>query len=331
MGRHFGRIFCAFSTVRIVITNGLRRAALGAEALSAFLQQTTHTERREYDVFTSLLGMDEGRLESHIEKADSTEEIHNLADMIQKGAGASCADDTKSMKGAIIDWITPPDGHLTPPLNRRLKSTRGYRHEATGALLCPANLDWNDPQTKEKLANGLLIVAGHSWPLFLYENSKYDPEKPWDGLLKGKILITAFKHVFIAPSSVDSADDVAAKGGNAQINGMKHVTKASLVYIATQVRFALSSASTWSRTDKDTDSETFYNSLITTLEDPRFAVEVNDIIRWWNHKIFPHSKPDAVVVPVTGSPLDRILQQQIEQEFQAAGAAASAAGPGSSS
>jgi hypothetical protein len=32
-------------------------------------------------------------------------------------------------------------------------------------------------------------------------------------------------------------------------------------------------------------------------------------------KVFPHSRPEAVVIPVTGSALDRILQLQIEEEL----------------
>jgi hypothetical protein len=68
------------------------------------------------------------------------------ATQIQKGMNGSRADDTKGMKSAIIDWITPKGQTLTPPLNRRIKSDRGFNHERTGALLCPAGLDWSVPQ-----------------------------------------------------------------------------------------------------------------------------------------------------------------------------------------
>jgi hypothetical protein len=58
----------------------------------------------------------------------------------------SRADDTKGMKAAIIDWITPKEQTLTPPLNRKIKTDWGFHHERTGALLCPAGLDWSVPQ-----------------------------------------------------------------------------------------------------------------------------------------------------------------------------------------
>lgn len=65
---------------------------------------------------------------------------------IQKGINASRADDTKGMKGTIIEWITPADRELTPRLNRKHKFDRGFQHETTGALLCPAGANWGDPQ-----------------------------------------------------------------------------------------------------------------------------------------------------------------------------------------
>jgi hypothetical protein len=61
---------------------------------------------------------------------------------IQKGSSSARADDTKSLKGAILDWITPRGQPLSPPLARNVKTDRGFHHERTGALLCPAGLDW---------------------------------------------------------------------------------------------------------------------------------------------------------------------------------------------
>ena len=65
---------------------------------------------------------------------------------IQKGVNGSWADDTKGMKGVIIDWITPPDRDLVPRLSRKHKFDRGFQHETTGVLLCPASVDWNNPE-----------------------------------------------------------------------------------------------------------------------------------------------------------------------------------------
>jgi hypothetical protein len=83
---------------------------------------------------------------------------------------------------------------------------------------------------------------------------------------------------------------------------MTRVTPASIAYIATQVstslyelnypysisatigqaRFALSSSSVFSRTDTQTDSERFYNSVLELFEDIEEREEVEDLLVWWN-------------------------------------------------
>ena len=65
---------------------------------------------------------------------------------MQKGAQCARSDDTKSLKGMIIDWIAPVGGSLVPSLMRNQKATRGFKHNATGTLLCPAGLEWSDPE-----------------------------------------------------------------------------------------------------------------------------------------------------------------------------------------
>jgi len=65
---------------------------------------------------------------------------------IQKGASSARSDDTKSLKGAVLDWLTPRGQSLNPPLSRNVKTDRGFYHERTGALLCPVDLDGSDTE-----------------------------------------------------------------------------------------------------------------------------------------------------------------------------------------
>ena len=55
-------------------------------------------------------------------------------------------DDTKSLKGAVLDWVTPRGQSLVPPLACNVKVDCGFNHEQTGAVLCPAGLDWSNPE-----------------------------------------------------------------------------------------------------------------------------------------------------------------------------------------
>lgn len=118
-------------------------------------------ERREHRVFTKLLQMVPG-LEERLMNS-SEEEVVFVADMvgcanlffldaadsvqIKKGSSSARSDDTKSLKSAIIDWITPRDQALTPALTRNVKVDRGFHHERTGALLCPADMDWSNAES----------------------------------------------------------------------------------------------------------------------------------------------------------------------------------------
>lgn len=116
------------------------------------------------------------------------------------------SDDTKGLKGSILEWITPKGQSLNPPLARNVKMDRGFHHERTGALLCPAGLDWSDPKLKnpsstllgshrnhsikQSLRSGETTVTGDQWPIFLYSGFNYDADDPWNGLFRSTLLVS---------------------------------------------------------------------------------------------------------------------------------------------
>ncbi|KAJ3502959.1 hypothetical protein NMY22_g18413 [Coprinellus aureogranulatus] len=288
-GRHFGRTIHAFCRIFPLIKEGLSRLVqLQAGMLAE--DDLTDRELREQEIFQDLTDLCPG-LEARILKA-SPEELHYVADMIAKGSSGARADDTKSLKSVIIDWITPRGGALNPPLSRNVKTDRGFYHDATGELLCPATLDWKDPSIKTQLKSGEISVSGDVWPVFLYRDHKFNPDNPWDGLLQGKLLVSAYKHVFTSPSSVDQ-ETRATRSGNAELHGMTSVSIPSIAYIATLVRFALGSSAVFCRNDRTTDSERFYKSIVDWLESPEEHEEVQSLINWWNRKIFPAHHTDG--------------------------------------
>ncbi|KAJ3539621.1 hypothetical protein NMY22_g4650 [Coprinellus aureogranulatus] len=265
-------------------------------------------ERRELRVFRKLLAMIPG-FEDRLMSSDSEEELMFVANMLQRGSSSARSDDTKSLKGAIVDWITPTGGHLDPPLARNVKINRGFNHDRTGFLLCPAELDWQDEGVKNQLRNKEIAIAGSHWPIFVYKNEVYDCENPWKGLFRNEILVKAFKHIFTSPSSVED-EPKATRSGNARLHGMTHVTPGSLAYVFTQVRFALTSASVFSRTDRETDSETFYTSVLELLEDPEEQDQVRPLLLWWNQRIFPSFSTTRRLAPAN-SVLSRIKHKRM--------------------
>ncbi|KAH7919091.1 hypothetical protein BV22DRAFT_1023570, partial [Leucogyrophana mollusca] len=255
-------------------------------------------ERREHRIFQELLRSVPG-LEARLMEG-SDDEVGVIAELamyllianddrnkLSKGASGARGDDTKSLKGSVLDWITPKGQNLVPPLARNLKMDRGFHHERTGALLCPAGLDWTNTELKAKLRSGEMVVTGDQWPLFLYADYSYDFDDPWNGLFRSALLVCAYKHVFTSPSSVDK-EPKATRSGNARIHGMTRVTLPSIAYIATQVRFSLTSSPVFSRTDTVTDSEKFYSSILDLFEDADEKQEVDELLTWWNSRqIFP--------------------------------------------
>ncbi|KAG1741378.1 hypothetical protein EDD22DRAFT_982206 [Suillus occidentalis] len=258
-GQHFGQTVFALCNYPSLLTGGI----LQLEEL-----QDSHIDDYpvdiwwEHRVFLELIDSYPGLLERLM--AGKEEDVIHVRELMGKGASGAWGNDTKTLKSAILEWL----------------SDCGFNYEVTGALLCPTGLDWSNPEIKQSLKSGEIVVRGDQWPIFLYFGYIYDPEAPLKGLLKSEMLVCGFKHVFTSPSSVKK-EPKATRSGNAYLHGMKSVTKGSLAYIATQVRFALSSSSIFSCMDTITDSENFYHSILDLLEDPDEIGEVTDLMTWW--------------------------------------------------
>ncbi|KAJ3501625.1 hypothetical protein NMY22_g18862 [Coprinellus aureogranulatus] len=280
-GKHFGRTIRTFCHVQTIITNGLSRT-MQLELGRISEADLAYTDAVEQKLYRDLLELSPG-LEERLN--------------ISKGIAQARSDNTKSLKSAVVNWITPPNQVLLPAIPRNVKHGRGYHHDRTGWLLCPVNLNWGDPKIRRDLASGQLVPTGDLWPRFIYKDDMYNNKDVWDGLLRSSILVKAFKHVFTSPSSVDATDGyfTSTRSCNARIHGMTAVTAPLIAYIATQVRFALLSSNIFSRTDKVTDSEGFYNLIIDLLEDPDEKEEVAALLKWWNQQVFPalisHARP----------------------------------------
>ncbi|KAG2107801.1 hypothetical protein BD769DRAFT_1366155, partial [Suillus cothurnatus] len=126
-----------------------------------------------------------------------------------------------------------------------------------------------------------------------------------EGLFKGKILVQGYKAVFTSPSSAkdvegdgDGADiiqnnrrakkslnELKVKRHVAQIINMKKVTPRSIAYIACQVRFSLSSVTSWRSVDGDFDYVQFWRTIVDFFERPpgRDARRrVDRLLEWWS-------------------------------------------------
>ncbi|KAF7964523.1 hypothetical protein HWV62_6164 [Athelia sp. TMB] len=320
IGRHFGRTVSAVVNVKSLISKGIaREVRLLKEEM--VLTDLALQEQQEHKVFSLLV-------EAVPDLLDRMEESHeagiHLCAMLQKGIDNARSDDTKGLKGPIVDWITKPGESYSPPLFRHSKVERGFNHHLTGRLLCPAAWNWDDPKISAGLRSGEIHFSGEQWPKFLYEDCRYIEEEPWKNLFRGHLLVKAYKHIFTSPSSVLYSEPKSTRSGNASIHGMTEVMLASIAYVATQVRFSLSSQSTFIRSNCVTDTEHFYNTCMDLFLDPRERAETNDLLLWWNRKIFPTTISARMPIP-TDTPLARIRAKRDAMEAAAAEAATAAA------
>ncbi|THU78236.1 hypothetical protein K435DRAFT_786337 [Dendrothele bispora CBS 962.96] len=212
-----------------------------------------------------------------------------LLSTIHTGAKEARANDTKTLKTKIIDWIptiidnsilavkSDPDDFAWGRLNQSvLKSERGINNKRIAMLLLP----WQDAQRfwvegkstvdvdsiMSDIRSGVIPpLKSDSLPAFLFSFAKYKPDQIYSGLLFGPLLIAAFKCIFTSPSSAIEPKFVRTKAGNAQKLDIKAVTPELLVYVAAQVRFALCPIQSWSAKDGKFNLNHFYDNLVKFL------------------------------------------------------------------
>ncbi|KAF8057992.1 hypothetical protein FPV67DRAFT_1429091, partial [Lyophyllum atratum] len=273
-GCHFGRTVHAFYDVHTLLVRGVKISVDGAT--TNFDSKIPPNEQREYNLYRQLLSMVPDLEACLINGSES--EIMCIAHMASThdsgGVALITLDDVKSMKGNILEWITPPGVTLRARLDPSVKKTRGFGHAVTGALLCPAHLDWSDPYVQEELRTsgpvGVANAAEH-WPIFIYQNYFYDPDNVWEGLFRSSLLVTAYRHIFQNPRTQHYVQ---------RVQGEARVTLPSIAYVATQILHSLSSFPSFSRYDALLASQGFYQSILDLFDD--FEQECQGLLDWWN-------------------------------------------------
>ncbi|KAG2744290.1 hypothetical protein P692DRAFT_20744294, partial [Suillus brevipes Sb2] len=299
-GRAIRRIICLFDNVEDLVGENDRRCDLDDDA-----ETTLDQDRLQigYINFTNSMRW-------FIKRATEME-FDEYQQMLKAGADGARGDDTSKLKNLVSEWVNrefKPD----PPVDPDDKHTRGFTNDACGRLLCPAELDWSNPVVRAGIRDRSdgHIVTDLSFPTFLYEGYKANPDDLEEGLFKGKILVQGFKAVFTSPSSAkdiegdgDGADiiqnnrrakktfsgEIKVKKHVAQIINMEKVGPRSIAYIVCQVRFALSSVTSWRSVDGDFDYVQFWRTIVDFFERApgrEAHRRVERLLEWWTRKIF---------------------------------------------
>ncbi|KAG1735244.1 hypothetical protein EDD22DRAFT_852393 [Suillus occidentalis] len=300
-GRAVRRVVALFDSIEDLVAENDRRYDLDEDA-----HHTLDEDRLEigYITFTNTMRW------FHKKAMDMDyEEYLQMLKLLRQGSDAARGDDTSKLKALVSEWVNrefKPDPLVDPDD----KHSRGFTNDACGRLLCPSELDWNDFSVSgiRDRADGY-IVTDLSFPTFVYEKYTTNPDDLEEGLFKSKILLQAYKAVFTSPSSAkdvegdgDGADIIqnnrrARKSFNtikvkkhvAQIIKMEKVTPRSIAYIICQVRFALSSVTSWRSVDGDFDYVQFWWTIVYFFERApgREARRRTDrLLEWWTRKVF---------------------------------------------
>ncbi|TFK25465.1 hypothetical protein FA15DRAFT_680234 [Coprinopsis marcescibilis] len=247
-GRHFMRTVWAFCQVRGLLEEGIA-CSMQIKARLITLDILSPKQKREYEIYQRMMYA-MPKLEERL-CLGSDDDLGHTADL-----------------GVVVDWLVPSGASATPQLSRHSKANHGFYHYWTGKLLCPVGLDWEDPKIQEELRSGTTIVSGEYWPAFIYKDYTCDENNIWKGLFQSDILVK------VVCTIVSLGSQKATKSCNAVIHNMTSVTIPLLAYIATQVMF--------SQNDVATDSETFYNLIISLLNNPDEKNDVDALLNWWN-------------------------------------------------
>ncbi|KIM65580.1 hypothetical protein SCLCIDRAFT_112399 [Scleroderma citrinum Foug A] len=274
--------------------------------LDDFKGEHTKEQDRMFKAYNKLLGH-QPFLRRAFESEGDVRQLVNTYKELNKGADATCGDDAASLKPVVVQWLMSAEPGPEPLLEPDEKDGRGFDHDITGHLLCPVDYDWNNPHHRAAICDyhPEFLVTAYSWPTFLYENGRYDPNRPSNGLFKGALLVRAFKHIFTSPTSAlkmnlesngarlplkkrQKYDEQRTRCHVASLVGMKSVCPRAITYIAVQLRFALSSCGSWRIVDGEFNYDDFYNNIIDFFENTGTAGEkkvIQDLLLWWNRSV----------------------------------------------
>ncbi|KAF9475259.1 hypothetical protein BDN70DRAFT_936024 [Pholiota conissans] len=220
---------------------------------------------------------------------------------IQDGASTARSDDSNSLKASIPSYILFDNTKsLSPAISPRnkLRNDRGFHHPATASLLCPVKYR-DTSETHASIRAGRLPITATMLPRFLFPHDHvHDPADMAKNIFRGHVMLRAAKHILQGPTSaLEGPGSHRGKQGNAAICGINTLTPHLIAYIATQVRFALSSTASWVTKDGTFSYVDFYR-LIVELLDEEDDVS-SEIIKFYNYHVFGAKDPNGNVGPDT--------------------------------
>ncbi|KIJ58306.1 hypothetical protein HYDPIDRAFT_119690 [Hydnomerulius pinastri MD-312] len=309
-GRAFRRVVSLFDNPSDLVREYDRRLALADEGLDDANDPSPHSPGHNrlfygFQEFMEFMPWVRAKLTDL-----DPNELEELFKELRKGADGARGDDASSLKQVVVTWLGNLFPTIEPPISPTLKWDRGLEHDATGALLRPIEYNWDDLEVRRKIRerHPEFLVTAESWPAFLFEVGHVNnPENIENGLFRSTLLLKTFKLIFTSPTSAQevtvgddastgppskrsrSSSEKATRSHVASLIGMRSVKPRAIAYAAVQLRFTLSSLSSWRIFDGDFDANAFYQNVVEYFEatpGPVAKAKVQALLLWWDRKVF---------------------------------------------
>ncbi|KAJ3765893.1 hypothetical protein FB446DRAFT_828542 [Lentinula raphanica] len=241
-----------------------------------------------------------------------------IVNVIDQAFSEARRNDTSRLKSEVLKFIPNvfqtysdalPDVDevvvLDPPCLCDAKSDRGVNHPMIASTL------------NSLMSHGIPLTAD-DLPMFLYYLNKFDSKSKWGGLCRAPYTVvhgtrqctdlTKIRRSRIRvlqPASWPSADPAfaprqrSARKPNSLLLGITQSSPELIAYVAVQARFALSSRSSWTRSDSKFKFDRFYFNILGIFEHASDKWK-ESLFRFWNRECF-HDVPNTAEAPANDS------------------------------
>ncbi|KAG5633225.1 hypothetical protein H0H81_009735, partial [Sphagnurus paluster] len=105
---------------------------------------------------------------------------------IETGRNKARSTDIHSLKQQMGRWK-----NFDPPFDATIRNgaSLGFHNRTTGKFLCPANVNWSDPNNRIALHDGTWKVGPKDMPLYLWLDEKVNTTDFFLGFMKGEIVV----------------------------------------------------------------------------------------------------------------------------------------------
>ncbi|KAJ3734949.1 hypothetical protein DFJ43DRAFT_1037275 [Lentinula guzmanii] len=246
---------------------------------------------------------------------DDTETYNIIINVIDQAFSEARRNDTSRLKTEILRFIpnvfqTYSDALpnmnevivLDPPCLCDAKSDRGVNHPMITMLFCPFQTTLLIAKRKilDSLMSHDIPLTADDLPMFLYDLHKFDSKNKWGGLLRGRLLILET----FAPRQC------SARKPTSVLLGITQSSPELIAYVAVQARFALSSRSSWTRSDSKFKFDRFYLNILSIFA---HASDRWKEFKFWNRECF-HDIPNTAEAPANDSELASLFTESSTPE-----------------